>query len=291
MKMLRLFSVACLALLLSTIFSGCTRVDTGNVGVEKTIGKINPQELPAGLYFTMFKTVDEITTKDTLIYLQNMTPKSSNNVTMQDADIDIYYRINPSKVADLVIKYQGDVTDQTQLGIANGLKEDDARHKDDGAYVVGLTRVTREAREAVYTAVATMDATTMHTRREELTGKIRDNLQSALDKTDPGTFYIVAVNIRALTTDKALESSIIAQAAVDQQIAAKDKQIELAKKEAERLAAEAMGIARYNEIISASLTDRLVRLKEIEAQRAFATSGTHTVLMQQGTGALVNVGK
>lgn len=262
--------------------SGCTRIDTGNIGVERTVGKISPEELPPGMYVTVFKTVGEFSTKEVLLPLYNMSPKSRDNLTMQDLDIDIYFKVNPAKVADLVIKYQGDVTPAAV---------DKEGRPTTSELLAGWSRVQREAREAVYTAVAAMDATTMHTQRQELSASVHKLLQTALNTSDPEAFAITSINVRSLTTDKGLEASILARAATDQAIAKKDKDIELARKEAERLEVVALGTARYNEIISASLTDRLIRLKEIESQTAFAKEGTHTVLLQGDAKPLVGVGK
>ena len=259
--MSRIFVIA-IALLLCA----CSQIDTGNVGVERTLGKVQSEELPPGLYFTMFKTVDEFTTKEVTVQLADMKPKSQDNLTMSDVDLDVIFKVSPAAMADLFIKYQGDVTRVT-------------KSKDD---IVGFNRVLREAREAVYRAIATFPATTMHLKRDEIAEKVRATLQGELDKTDPKAFTITNVNVRSLVTDTALEQSIRARAQVDQQIEAKRKEIELAKAEADRQIAQAEGEAKSNKILAESVTPTLIRLKEIEAMQAFAKDGNSTIVLPAG---------
>ena len=37
---------------IAVILTGCTQIDTGNVGVERTLGKVGKDALPPGVYFT-----------------------------------------------------------------------------------------------------------------------------------------------------------------------------------------------------------------------------------------------
>lgn len=211
---------------IAALLSACSQIDTGNVGVERTLGKVSDSALPPGVYFTLFKTVDEFTAKDVNFTIENLTPKSRDNLTMKDVDIDVYFKITPASIPGLFVKYQGDVV----------------THGSD--LLVAHNRVLRESREAVYKSIANMDATTMHTKRTELAESVRRTLQAELDTTDNGSFTITAVNVRNLLTDPAIEAAIRGRAETDQAIEKKRKEIELAKAEAERLLVEAGGIGR-----------------------------------------------
>lgn len=277
---LRRFTLPLAALSLAA----CSQIDTGNVGVERTLGKVGTEALTPGVYFTLFKSVDEFTTKEVSFQLVDMTPKSRDNLTMKDVDIDVYYKTTPAAVPGLYVKYQGDVVQHNQ--IAQGGTKD---------LVVAFSRVSREAREAIYKSVAELDATTMHTKRTELSEMVRARLQEELEKNDKGAFVVTAVNVRNLLTDPAIEAAIRSRAETDQAIEKKRKEVELAKAEAERLIVQAQGEARANEIISASLTPSLKEIKLAELQRdtALALAGKpgNTVLLGGGATPLVNVGK
>ena len=264
--------------------AACSQIDTGNVGVERTLGKVGTEALVPGVYFTLFKNVDEFTTKEVSFQLNDMTPKSRDNLTMKDVDIDIYYKTTPASVPALYIKYQGDVVQHNEI-VKGGTKD----------LVVAFSRVSREAREAVYKSMAELDATTMHTKRTELSEMVRSRLQTELENNDKGAFVVTAVNVRNLLTDPAIEAAIRSRAETDQAIEKKRKEVELAKAEAERLIVQAQGEANANEIISASLTPSLKEIKLAELQRdtalALASKPGNTVLLGGGATPLVNVGK
>ncbi len=272
-----------LLMALGALLAGCTQIDTGNVGVERTLGKVSTEALPPGIYLTVFKSVDEFTAKEISFQLADMTPKSRDNLTMKDVDIDVYFKVMPAAVPGLFTKYQGDVVRHADI-VRDGSKD----------LVIAYSRVSREAREAVYKSIAEMDATTMHTKRAELSERVRGELQKELDATDKGAFVVTAVNVRNLLTDPAIEAAIRQRAETDQAIERKRKEVELAKAEAERLIVEAEGQARANQILSASLTPALKEIKLAELQRdaalAIASKPGNTVLMGGGQ-PLVNVGK
>lgn len=273
-----------LLLSLTALLAACTQIDTGNVGVERTLGKVSPEALPPGIYFTLFKNVDEFSTKEVNFQLNDMTPKSRDNLTMKDVDLDVYFKVNPGAVPGLYTKYQGDVVRHADM-VQGGTKD----------LVIAFSRVSREAREAVYKSVAQLDATTMHTKRTELAELVRSGLQRELDNNDKGAFVITAVNVRNLLTDPAIEMAIRQRAETDQAIEKKRKEIELAKAEAERLIVEAEGQARANQIVSASLTPALKEIKLAELQRdaaiAIAAKPGNTVLLGGAAQPLINVGR
>ncbi len=262
------------------LITGCSQIETGNVGVVKTWGKWDMDERLPGVSLSVVETVYEVTTKEVGFQVNDLKPKAFDNLTIADLDVDVYFKINPQLAADTMVKYQGDVIEYGDL-VKDGGRE----------LVVGFNRVSREAREAAYKGVAQFPATTMHTKRAELSAEIQRTLQAELDKTDKNVWVVSGVNVRNLLTDPGIENSIRAAAETDQAIARANKEKQLAAVMAEKELIIAQGTAAANRALAESLTPQLVRLKEIEAQKAFAGAGTHTVLMQQGSSALVNVGK
>ena len=214
--------------LLLPIFAACTQIDTGNVGVESTMGQFKNEELQPGVYFTLFKTVIEVSTKENGIAMNDLKPKSKDNLTMADFDFDYYFNTDPSKVADLLLKYRGDLSEPDK----------------DGASMVGVRLVTRQAREAAYKAASQFNAGEMHTKRAEIATMIQSLMQAELDRdAGKGAFAVTNVIIRNIVTDPALEKAIKEAGAVEFEINAKRKQVELAKAEADRKRVEAQGEA------------------------------------------------
>lgn len=244
------------AIAASLLLSACTVVETGNVGVEKSFGKVTPTPLQQGVYATVFDNVYEVTTKEVNFPVENLNPKSQDNLTLQDFDADIYFKINPASVPNLYVKYQGDYQLHSQI-VEGG--------SDVG--VVGYNRILRAAREATYDAIAKFPATTMHTKRAEIAAEIQKLLQAELDASDKGAFIVTSINVRSLLTDKAIEDAIRARAKTDQDIARKLKEVELANAEADRLRAQAQGEADANRILGESLTGNVMQLRMAEIQR------------------------
>lgn len=268
--MKKLISVGLLGLLLS----GCSQIDTGNVGIESTFGQIKEQTLTPGIYFTVFKTVHEVSAKEHGIMLENMTPKAKDNVTLQDVDLVIYYRINPALASKIMTRYSGDML------------------FDKGAdgYLLGVNLVTRVSRESAYQAFAMHSASEVHTKRTEVSDWMRKNIQHELDTdSGKGMFEITNVVIRNIVTDVRLEEAIKQSAEVEFAIRKKNQELELSRKEAERKLIEANGEAAANRVISESLSLNLIELRRIEAMASFAQKGTHTVVVPSGTNPLIQV--
>ena len=240
------------------VLSACTQIDTGNVGVEKSFGKVNPSSQGQGVYLTVLDSVDEFTTKEVSFQVNDLNPKSRDNLILKDLDVDVYYKVNPATIPSLYVKYQGDY-------VEHGTIVDNSNNPD--ILVMGYNRVLRAAREATYNAVSEFDATTMHTKRAEMGEEIRKKLQAELDSSDKGAFVITTVNVRSLTTDPAIEQAIRDQVATDQRVLQKQKEVQVANAEADRLRALAQGEADANEILARSLTPTVMQIRLAEIQR------------------------
>lgn len=264
-RMGRVLAIAALAL----SAAACTQVSTGEVGVKSTFGKISPDELNPGLHQALTQSVDVYSTREITVPMNNIVgAKTADNITMQDVDVDIRYAITGDKVADTVARLAGD-----------------SGKNADGVNVVGEKFVTRNAREAVLDSVKQFKANEVHLKREEITALVATKLQAELNKEMPGTFVIYGVTARALVTDPKLEQSIRDAAQVQFDVQKRKDQEELAKAEGKILLQKAKDEAAANAAVSASLTPQLLRKMELEAQRAFAGQGTHTVVLGQGAGS------
>ncbi len=233
--------------------AACTQIDTGNIGVESTMGQVKKETMPPGVYMTVFKKVTEVSAKELLLKLDDMKPQTKDKITLADLDVDIYYQIDPAKAADIMTRWPGDMVE------LNG---------EDG-YRVGNNYVTRQAREAIYNAVSEYGSDTVHTERVSIAAKVVASLQKDLDESaGKGWFFVRSANVRNLVTDPALEQSIKESANRNFQIAAKQKEVELAKAEAERKRVEAQGDADAIRLRAAAITSQggreYVELKAIE---------------------------
>ncbi len=210
------------------ILGACTQIDTGNIGVESTLGQVKKETMPPGVYFTMFKRVTEVSAKELRLELNDMKPQTKDKITLADLDVDIFYQIDPSKAAEIMTKWPGDAV---ELRGEEGVR-------------LGNNYVTRQAREAIYNAISQYGSDTVHTERVNIAAKVVESLQKDLDDSaGKGMFFVRSANVRNLVTDPSLEQAIKDSANRNFEIAAKLKEVELAKAEADRKRVEAQGDA------------------------------------------------
>jgi regulator of protease activity HflC (stomatin/prohibitin superfamily) len=208
--------------------AACTQIDTGNIGVESTLGQVKKETMPPGVYFTMFKRVTEVSAKELRLELTDMKPQTKDKITLADLDVDIFYQIDPAKAAEIMTKWPGDMV---ELKGEEGVR-------------LGNGYVTRQAREAIYNAISQYGSETVHTERVSIAAKVVESLQKDLDDSaGRGMFFVRSANVRNLVTDPALEAAIKENANRNFQIASKQKEVELAKAEADRKRVEAQGDA------------------------------------------------
>lgn len=262
-----------LACAMAMALTGCEKVPTGYVGVTSVMGKIKADELPPGPHQVITQSVTSVSIRETTLPMDNLHPKTSNNVTMQKVDLDVRYMIQPNKVADTLSVLAGDLSTNAN-----------------GDTVVGERFVKRFALESVYKAAAKYPADVIHTKREEIAGDVASELQKSLDKAMPGTFIISGATVRQMITDPKLEAAITRAAQIQFEIdRAKDAKA-LAEAQAQVTLTNAKASADANQIIANSLTPMLIKKMEIEAEAKFAGQGTHTVLLGNGGASpLINV--
>lgn len=260
--------------------SSCGTVETGNVGVRTTLGKVSMDEIEPGLFLGIpgVSRVQEFSAKEIALDLNDLQPKARDNLTLRDLDLTAYYRVSGGAVADLYVKYAGQHT------------------RDEGSRVnlPAYGMLQRLARNAVFEQAAGIDSLVMHTRRDELAAAIRKSLQAELDANDKDVFQVTRVVIRGLTTDPAIEKAIQESVAAQKQLETTRQRVAIAEAEAQVEIKKAEGIAKANQIINQSLTREYLQHESNLALLRFAEKGgTTTVVIPANmqTAPLINIGK
>ncbi len=216
--------IATLSILAAAILAtGCTRIETGEVGVRVGFDKqIKEGELlPGSFNQVVIGDVLTFPVKDVNVVLENMTPVAKDNSTMKDLDAVVVYNINPQQVSELY---------------ATKNRSFHAEAKGD-VYLM-YNYIVQNARNAIYKAARKYEALDMADNRENMENFIKEEIARNLaeEKLD-GTITISQVLIRnVLPADSVVES---ANALVRAKNEYKQKEVEVqtAKKEAERMAA------------------------------------------------------
>jgi regulator of protease activity HflC (stomatin/prohibitin superfamily) len=202
---------------LAVLATGCTRIETGEVGVRVGFDKqVKPGELmPGSFNQVIIGDVLTFPVKDVNVVLENMTPVAKDNSTMKDLDAVVVYNINPDQVSELY------ATKNKSFHAVAG-----------GDVFIMYNYIVQNARNAIYKAARKYEALDMADNREQMETFIREEIQRNLaeEKLD-GSITINQVLIRnVLPSDTVVES---ANALVRSKNELKQKEIEVKTAEAE----------------------------------------------------------
>jgi regulator of protease activity HflC (stomatin/prohibitin superfamily) len=252
-------------LVITSLYFTIVLIESGNVGVRKTLGKVNPEEATPGLNIKMpvITSITEFVGKEIAIDLTDLTPKAADNLSLRDMDVTIFYRADSGQIADLYVKY------------ANAHQYDE----ESDSYFPAYRLVYRESRRAAYETVARIDSLTMHKKREQIADFIKTRLQETLDSNDPDVFEVTRVVIRSILTDPSIEESIREAVANQKRLEAKQVMVEIERKNAEIEAIRAEGIANANNIINKTLTSEYLQHELNLTLQKFAETGANTIVV------------
>lgn len=219
-----------LALMIATsvLLTGCGfgTIESGNVGVRTQFGKVQQEEEREGLYVAVLSSVVEYTAKETNVVLSNMTPKAKDKLILKDLDVAVYYRANPTKIAEF----------------ASSHAAMSAKLKDEDFVRPGYNMIDNMARGVISDEVSKFDSLTLHQNRSDLETAIKKALSDELNKTDPGYFEITRVVVTSLLTDPAVEESIRKNIQMNNEIDTARKEIDKKKQEADAMAKTAAAL-------------------------------------------------
>jgi regulator of protease activity HflC (stomatin/prohibitin superfamily) len=252
-------------LAVTLLFFAVVVIESGNVGVKKTLGKVQPEEITPGLSLRIpaITTITEFVGKEIAIDLTDLTPKAADNLSLRDMDVSVFYRAESDQISDLYVKY------------ANAHHYD----QESDSYFPAYRLVFREARRAAYETVAQIDSLTMHKKREQIADSVKIRLQETLDANDPGVFQVTRIVIRSVLTDPSIEASIREAVANQKRLEAKQVMVEIERKNAEIEAIRAQGIANANGIINKTLTNEYLQHELNLTLQKFAETGANTIVV------------
>jgi regulator of protease activity HflC (stomatin/prohibitin superfamily) len=257
-------AIAAVLLIALVAFASAYTVESGNVAVERTLGKVNHEEQEQGLNFKLpFITSSlEFSAKEIAIDINDLTPKAADNLSLKDLDVSIFYKVPKNRISELMVKYAGV-----------------AARGSDGVYMPAYGLLVREARAAIYQQVSEIDSLQLHKQRELLQTEVLAELQNRLETSDPGDLIITRVVVRALNTDPSIEAAIRDAVEAEKRLEAKQVQVEIAKKDAEIEIERAKGIAEANNIINSSLTAEYLQHEVNKALQQFADNDGSVVVI------------
>lgn len=219
--MRKIFTMSILAT--AILATGCTRVETGEVGVRVGFDKQvkDGELLPGSFNQTLIGDVLTFPIKDVNVKLEDMTPVAKDNSTMKDLDAVVIYNINQGQVAELYSQKS---------------KAFHAHHQGD-IYLM-YNYVVQTARNAIYKEARKFEALDMADNRQQMEQSIRETISKTLaeEKLD-GSITISQVLIRNIVPADSVVESANALVRAKNEYKQKEVEVKTAEAEARRMAA------------------------------------------------------
>jgi regulator of protease activity HflC (stomatin/prohibitin superfamily) len=265
MKFMKLSLIAAAVVLAS----GCTRIETGEVGVRVGFDKQVQQGelLPGSFNQVLIGDVLTFPIKDVNVTLNDMTPVAKDNSTMKDLDAVVVYNINPQQVAELY---------------STKNRAFHAEFKGD-TYVM-YNYIVQNARNAIYKAARKYDALDMADARTDMEKFIQDEIVRNLaeEKLD-GTIMISQVLIRNIVPADAVVASANDLVRSKNELKQKEVEVKTAEAEARRMQALAN---QGSQSIAYMQAQAMMNISE-----GVKNGKVQTIVVSQDFKGMVNVGK
>jgi regulator of protease activity HflC (stomatin/prohibitin superfamily) len=216
--------IATLSILAAAILAtGCTRIETGEVGVRIGFDKqVQPGELlPGSFNQSLIGNVMTFPIKDVNVVLNDMTPVTKDNSTMKDFDAVVVYNVNPGQVAELY---------------STKNKSFHAEIKGD-TYVM-YNYIVQNARNSIYKAARKYEALDMADARSDMENFIKEEITRNLaeEKLD-GSITISQVLIRNVVPADSVVASANELVKAKNELKQKEVEVKTAEAESRRMAA------------------------------------------------------
>lgn len=255
----------------STLLTGClTRIETGEVGVRVNASKeVQGSELQPGSWNqTMWGSVLTFQVKDVALKIEDKTPLTSENSALSDFDYTVMYNINPTQVAEIY-----------------GTKSKTFHGVNDSKDITLMSEyITQAANNAVYKVIRKYESLKVADNREaiehETRALINDKLQQ--DKLDTA-ITISSVVVRSVRPNAAILQSVNDFIKSQNELKQKETEVQIAKKEAERMAALASNAGQ-----SISYMQAQANMKIAEG---IANGKVNTIVVPMDFKGMVNIGK
>jgi regulator of protease activity HflC (stomatin/prohibitin superfamily) len=263
MKKLLLLAITAMTLLtgcgMGTVAEGNAAIVYGTTG--KFAGTVGP-----GFYWKPFQRVDEYMMKEITIPFENMRPKAQDDLSLQDLDVDIAYRVTSQEaLARLALK---------RSGSSAGFKGDDF-------YMPAYNYVKNVTDSEISDATSKFNSMQIHKSRDALAAAIHKQLQDTLNVSDPGDIKVTRVQVRRALPDASIEEGI-------RRVINKGKEKEAA--DLEKGIAQALADANAKKTVG--LSEQVLQEKYLDALKTCAANQHCTMIIDGSTSSkMLNIGK
>jgi prohibitin 1 len=228
-------------------------ISAGHVGVVDIFGKVSNNTLKPGVNFINPLSSVEIFSTRTKEMKQNLDSPSKEGLIL-NIEVSVLYHVDPQKAQQLYQTVGGNYEE---------------------VLIVPLMR------SIVRQVTASHDAQSLYTsKRQEISDEIYQQLTQQLSARG---IVIESTPLRKLDLPESLRQAVETKLKTEQESQAMKYTLEKERQEAERKRIAAQGDADAKKIISVSLDDKTLRLRQIEASEKLAQSpNAKVVIMSDG---------
>jgi len=215
--------IAIAAIVASVAFTGCTRIETGEVGVRIDASKqVSSGELQPGSWNqTIIGDVLTFPVKDIAVTLENKSPTTADNSALDDFDVTVVYNINPASVSELYTK-----------------KSKSFHVQENGDILLMHSYISTLVNNAVNKSVREYNALEVADKRADIENKIKESVVAQLKTEGLDTaISLSVVQVRNILPNKEILKAATDYVRAQSALRVKATEVEIAKKEAERMSA------------------------------------------------------
>ena len=209
--------------LLSVFATGCTRIETGEVGLRVGFDKQvkNDELLPGSFNQTLIGDVLTFPVKEVAVKVDDLSPQAKDNSTMKDFDLTVIYNINPSQIAEIY-----NTKNKSFHAVHNG-----------DTYLM-YNYIFNATRNAVYKSARKYEALEMGDNRAAIEQEVKELITKTLaDEKLENTIQVTQVLVRQVVPADSVVQSANDLVRAKNELKQKEVEVKTAKMEAERMAA------------------------------------------------------
>lgn len=265
------------AIILGILTASVRIVEPGKIGVKVLFGKVQEEVLSSGL--NIINPLVKVELFDITTQTYTMSGTETELSQLSDApirvlsadglevtiDMTVLYRINPIKAPEI------------RREIGPGL-----------SYIDKIVRPTARTRirdnAVIYNAVDLYSK-----KRDEFQTKIFSSIKNDFENRG---LILENLLVRNISLPQSVKAAIEAKINAEQEAQKMQFVLQKETQEAERKRVEAKGIADYQQILSQSLTDKLLKYEQIKAlQNLVKSDNSKVIIMGDSEGASVLIGQ
>ena len=254
----------------AVLATGCTRIETGTVGLRVDMSKqVQQQELQPGSWNqTLVGEVLEFPVRSIQVAWNNLTPQTADNSTLKDFDVAMVYDINPTSVSDIWVNQ------------SRSFHSYDSKHSE---WYLMYNYMTQLLNSASVKAVRKYNALSVADNRSNIEADVKAIVDGMLKEENLDKAITVS-QVRVANATPADDIVASANAAVRAQSDLKTKQVEV-----EIATQEAKRIQTLNS--NSQAIPYMNAMANMEIAKAVREGKVHTIVVPADFKGMLNVGK